>query len=298
MHGAVKRVRPKLMTVVAAFMGLLPIMWSAGAGADVMKRIAAPMVGGLATSFALELLVYPVLYATVAVAEPRLRRRQRARCSMTSSSSSRWTGFVRCRSNPAGQARLHVFPRAEAADGDAADVAPLPERRHEVDTACRRAARCRSPARRTARARAPGPRPPNARPRRRDRAARAPSPSPRPRRRRRRRRGCGAGRTGIARHGRARPAPRCGGPDRRQDHRERRAAGPAPSLVADTLPPCASTIPRQIASPSPRPPRRRPGGIDLIERLEDRLEAVRGNAPSGVAHRERDAIVHVLRAHA
>src|SRR5262245_51065396 len=62
-HGAVKRVRPKMMTVVAAFMGLLPIMWSAGAGADVMKRIAAPMVGGLFTSFALELLVYPVLYA-------------------------------------------------------------------------------------------------------------------------------------------------------------------------------------------------------------------------------------------
>jgi Cu(I)/Ag(I) efflux system membrane protein CusA/SilA len=62
-HGAVKRVRPKMMTVVAAFMGLLPIMWSTGAGADVMKRIAAPMVGGLFTSFALELLVYPVLYA-------------------------------------------------------------------------------------------------------------------------------------------------------------------------------------------------------------------------------------------
>jgi copper/silver efflux system protein len=58
----VKRVRPKMMTVVAAFMGLLPIMWSTGAGADVMKRIAAPMVGGLATSFLLELLVYPVLY--------------------------------------------------------------------------------------------------------------------------------------------------------------------------------------------------------------------------------------------
>ena len=62
-HGAVKRVRPKMMTVTAAFMGLLPIMWSVGAGADVMKRIAAPMVGGLVTSFALELLVYPVLYA-------------------------------------------------------------------------------------------------------------------------------------------------------------------------------------------------------------------------------------------
>ncbi len=61
-HGAVKRVRPKAMTVCAAFMGLLPIMWSTGTGADVMKRIAAPMVGGLATSFMLELLVYPAIY--------------------------------------------------------------------------------------------------------------------------------------------------------------------------------------------------------------------------------------------
>ncbi len=62
-HGAVKRVRPKMMTVMAAFMGLLPIMWSAGTGADMMKRIAAPMVGGLVTSFILELLVYPAVYA-------------------------------------------------------------------------------------------------------------------------------------------------------------------------------------------------------------------------------------------
>ena len=62
-HGAVKRVRPKLMTVMAAFMGLLPIMWSTGAGADMMKRVAAPMVGGLFTSFLLELLVYPAVYA-------------------------------------------------------------------------------------------------------------------------------------------------------------------------------------------------------------------------------------------
>jgi Cu(I)/Ag(I) efflux system membrane protein CusA/SilA len=61
-HGAVKRVRPKLMTVTAAFMGLMPIMWSVGAGSDVMKRVAAPMVGGLATSFLLELLVYPAIY--------------------------------------------------------------------------------------------------------------------------------------------------------------------------------------------------------------------------------------------
>lgn len=61
-EGAVHRVRPKLMTVAALFMGLLPIMWSAGAGADVMKRIAAPMIGGLATSFLLELLIYPVVF--------------------------------------------------------------------------------------------------------------------------------------------------------------------------------------------------------------------------------------------
>jgi copper/silver efflux system protein len=61
-HGAVKRVRPKMMTVTAAFMGLMPIMWSMGTGADVMKRVAAPMVGGLATSFLLELLVYPAVY--------------------------------------------------------------------------------------------------------------------------------------------------------------------------------------------------------------------------------------------
>jgi Cu(I)/Ag(I) efflux system membrane protein CusA/SilA len=62
LHGAVKRVRPKIMTVLCAMMGLLPIMWSTATGSDVMKRIAAPMVGGLVTSFALELLVYPAIY--------------------------------------------------------------------------------------------------------------------------------------------------------------------------------------------------------------------------------------------
>ncbi len=61
-HGAVKRVRPKAMTVFAAMLGLLPIMWSIGTGADLMKRIAAPMVGGLLTSFVMELLVYPAVY--------------------------------------------------------------------------------------------------------------------------------------------------------------------------------------------------------------------------------------------
>jgi Cu(I)/Ag(I) efflux system membrane protein CusA/SilA len=51
-----------MMTVMAILMGLLPIMWSQGAGADVMKRIAAPMVGGVVTSFVLELLIYPVIF--------------------------------------------------------------------------------------------------------------------------------------------------------------------------------------------------------------------------------------------
>jgi Cu(I)/Ag(I) efflux system membrane protein CusA/SilA len=61
-HGAVKRVRPKVMTVACAFLGLVPILWSIGAGADVMQRIAAPMIGGLFTSFVMELLVYPAIY--------------------------------------------------------------------------------------------------------------------------------------------------------------------------------------------------------------------------------------------
>jgi len=61
-HGAVRRLRPKVMTVSVMFLGLLPIMWSTGTGADVMKRIAAPMIGGIFTSFLLELLVYPAIY--------------------------------------------------------------------------------------------------------------------------------------------------------------------------------------------------------------------------------------------
>jgi Cu(I)/Ag(I) efflux system membrane protein CusA/SilA len=61
-HGAVKRIRPKFMTVACMFLGLIPIMSSAGTGADVMKRIAAPMIGGIFTSFLLELIVYPALY--------------------------------------------------------------------------------------------------------------------------------------------------------------------------------------------------------------------------------------------
>jgi Cu(I)/Ag(I) efflux system membrane protein CusA/SilA len=62
-EGAARRIRPKLMTVATMMLGLLPLLWSSGTGADVMKRIAAPMVGGLVSSFALELLVYPALFA-------------------------------------------------------------------------------------------------------------------------------------------------------------------------------------------------------------------------------------------
>jgi Cu(I)/Ag(I) efflux system membrane protein CusA/SilA len=63
MEGAVQRVRPKMMTVAAIMGGLLPIMWTTGTGADVMKRIAAPMIGGMVSSTILTLLVIPVLYA-------------------------------------------------------------------------------------------------------------------------------------------------------------------------------------------------------------------------------------------
>ena len=61
-HGAVKRIRPKFMTVATDFIGLVPILWATGTGSDVMKRIGAPLIGGVFTSFLLELLVYPAIY--------------------------------------------------------------------------------------------------------------------------------------------------------------------------------------------------------------------------------------------
>ncbi|MDH3522782.1 MAG: CusA/CzcA family heavy metal efflux RND transporter [Acidobacteriota bacterium] len=61
-HGAVQRIRPKMMTVSTVLVSLVPILWATGAGADVMRRIAAPMVGGIITSFAGELLVFPAIY--------------------------------------------------------------------------------------------------------------------------------------------------------------------------------------------------------------------------------------------
>jgi Cu(I)/Ag(I) efflux system membrane protein CusA/SilA len=65
MEGAVERVRPKMMTVVAIMAGLLPIMWTTGAGSEVMRRIAAPMVGGMISSVFLTLIVIPALYALI-----------------------------------------------------------------------------------------------------------------------------------------------------------------------------------------------------------------------------------------
>ncbi|MEQ1532074.1 MAG: efflux RND transporter permease subunit [Sideroxydans sp.] len=71
MHGAVERVRPKMMTVVAIMAGLLPILWSSGTGSEVMRRIAAPMVGGMVSSAVLTLLVIPVIYALIKARETR-----------------------------------------------------------------------------------------------------------------------------------------------------------------------------------------------------------------------------------
>jgi Cu(I)/Ag(I) efflux system membrane protein CusA/SilA len=65
MEGAVERVRPKMMTVVAITAGLLPILWSAGTGSEVMQRIAVPMIGGMVSSTVLTLIVIPAIYALV-----------------------------------------------------------------------------------------------------------------------------------------------------------------------------------------------------------------------------------------
>jgi Cu(I)/Ag(I) efflux system membrane protein CusA/SilA len=62
MQGAAQRIRPKVMTVSAIVAGLIPIFWSTGVGSDVLKRIAAPMIGGILTSFLIELVVYPAIY--------------------------------------------------------------------------------------------------------------------------------------------------------------------------------------------------------------------------------------------
>jgi Cu(I)/Ag(I) efflux system membrane protein CusA/SilA len=79
MSGAVDRVRPKIMTVTAIAAGLLPIMWSYGTGAEVMQRIAVPMIGGMVSSTLLTLIVIPAIYALVKA--PRLSTRQTAKAA-------------------------------------------------------------------------------------------------------------------------------------------------------------------------------------------------------------------------
>jgi Cu(I)/Ag(I) efflux system membrane protein CusA/SilA len=65
MEGAVERVRPKMMTVVAIMAGLVPILWSHGTGSELMQRIAVPMIGGMVSSTVLTLIVIPAIYALV-----------------------------------------------------------------------------------------------------------------------------------------------------------------------------------------------------------------------------------------
>jgi len=85
MIGAVSRLRPKFMTAATMMIGLMPIMWAAGTGSDVMKRIAAPMIGGMVTSFLLELMVYPPLYEL-------WKSRSEARTFLARSGDGRETG--------------------------------------------------------------------------------------------------------------------------------------------------------------------------------------------------------------
>jgi copper/silver efflux system protein len=78
MSGAVERVRPKMMTVVAITAGLLQIMWSHGTGSEVMQRIAVPMIGGMVSSALLTLIVIPAIYAGIKSAGLPVRRAVKA----------------------------------------------------------------------------------------------------------------------------------------------------------------------------------------------------------------------------
>ena len=81
MEGTVQRVRPKLMTIMATLIGLVPLLWSTGAGADVMKRMAAPMIGGLLTSAFLTLEIIPVIYTYWRLAQIKGEARRAARAA-------------------------------------------------------------------------------------------------------------------------------------------------------------------------------------------------------------------------
>ncbi len=106
MEGAVERVRPKMMTVVAIMAGLLPIMWSTGTGSEVMSRIAAPMVGGMLSSTVLTLAVIPALYGLVKQWE--LRRRRRDAPAVDSTRSEATSTASRLRGAPAAVAAAPI----------------------------------------------------------------------------------------------------------------------------------------------------------------------------------------------
>jgi Cu(I)/Ag(I) efflux system membrane protein CusA/SilA len=89
MSGAVERVRPKMMTVAAITAGLLPIMWSHGTGAEVMQRIAVPMIGGMVSSTLLTLIVIPAIYAVVKSARLPLRFASKPAAATPQHSASR-----------------------------------------------------------------------------------------------------------------------------------------------------------------------------------------------------------------
>ena len=101
-QGAAKRLRPKFMTFATMGIGLFPIMWSTGTGADVMKRIAAPLVGGICTSFLLELLVYPAVYAfwRQRSLRSRLSPGKEAVAGSVDAEQARQSDFVTLRASP------------------------------------------------------------------------------------------------------------------------------------------------------------------------------------------------------
>ena len=88
MFGAVERVRPKMMTVVAIMAGLLPILWSTGTGSEVMRRIAVPMIGGMVSSTVLTLIVIPAIYGVVKGMRLRRARRTDQRWELPAVSSA------------------------------------------------------------------------------------------------------------------------------------------------------------------------------------------------------------------
>ncbi len=115
MDGAAKRLRPKFMTFATTCIGLFPIMWSTGAGSDVMKRIAAPMIGGIFSSFVLELLVYPAIYELWkrrTIVEKPVREESAVYVDGMRPLGLAWSGVLE--SNKEASSRVPVGARSEA----------------------------------------------------------------------------------------------------------------------------------------------------------------------------------------